>query len=564
MMGMMMTRKVVEPKRKAVTTKEPMKPLYWKRLQLHEMERMQKIDPKKTFWNDIEEPEIDTEELTSFFSKVDATKRKISKDSDVKAKKEKKAENEAATAKKETKKLLDQKRSQAIGIFMRSFKITSDTIEKCIDNFGLQDEDGNNLSPFDFDSLKSLNDLKGTKEEMTNLNEYENLRKNDEKQEMLLLDAPEIFLIKLRQIKKLDERIFCFNFQDVFTERTDEIKKNLTILERTITALSDDKSELFKILAYILAVGNYLNGGNKMRGQADGFTLEVLSKLQDLKAHSGQNLLTYIIVSFLKKYKNEAEEEELMVIPVPPVNDILKSSDVEFGEIEGELNKLNKQMEKCQGYLSNIDLTLAENENLKKFKENLGQFLDQSGKIIKEISDLNASCKEKFNETCISYCVVAKKRGQDVSCKDFFHYWSQFCSSFKDIWEKEVRKLLKERAILAKKKVEELRNNMNADASHGNSKKQGSKKGQEAKKLTGSNEDQLSSMSSSSTSNNKNSGSLNVNNGKQTLNSTVSNSSNMKRTPSNITKNSVKEAKAGGLKARLAMKKQASLKKDGK
>lgn len=40
---------------------------------------------------------------------------------------------------------------------------------------------------------------------------------------------------------------------------------------------------LKQLFAIILAVGNYMNGGNGQRGQADGFGLEILSKLKDVK-----------------------------------------------------------------------------------------------------------------------------------------------------------------------------------------------------------------------------------------------------------------------------------------
>lgn len=45
---------------------------------------------------------------------------------------------------------------------------------------------------------------------------------------------------------------------------------------------------LKKVLAIILALGNYMNGGNRQRGQADGFGLEILPKLRDVKS-KGKN-----------------------------------------------------------------------------------------------------------------------------------------------------------------------------------------------------------------------------------------------------------------------------------
>lgn len=38
-----------------------------------------------------------------------------------------------------------------------------------------------------------------------------------------------------------------------------------------------------RILGLVLAFGNFMNGGNRSRGQADGFSLDILPKLKDVK-----------------------------------------------------------------------------------------------------------------------------------------------------------------------------------------------------------------------------------------------------------------------------------------
>ena len=41
---------------------------------------------------------------------------------------------------------------------------------------------------------------------------------------------------------------------------------------------------VLQVLGLVLAFGNYMNGGNRSRGQADGFTLDILPKLKDVKS----------------------------------------------------------------------------------------------------------------------------------------------------------------------------------------------------------------------------------------------------------------------------------------
>lgn len=53
-----------------------------------------------------------------------------------------------------------------------------------------------------------------------------------------------------------------------------------------------------EILGLILAFGNYMNGGNRTRGQADGFGLEILPKLKDVKSRVSTNVWVFSEVIF--------------------------------------------------------------------------------------------------------------------------------------------------------------------------------------------------------------------------------------------------------------------------
>lgn len=47
-----------------------------------------------------------------------------------------------------------------------------------------------------------------------------------------------------------------------------------------------------EVIGLVLAFGNYMNGGNRTRGQADGFGLEILPKLKDVKSRVVKHNLT--------------------------------------------------------------------------------------------------------------------------------------------------------------------------------------------------------------------------------------------------------------------------------
>lgn len=86
-----------------------------------------------------------------------------------------------------------------------------------------------------------------------------------------------------------------------------------------------------------------MNGGNLTRGQADGFGLEILSKLKDVKSKDSQiTLLHFIVQSCIRKtdFVNGA-----MTLPIPEPWDIERASAVNFDDIRMNLNKLQSQTE---------------------------------------------------------------------------------------------------------------------------------------------------------------------------------------------------------------------------
>ena len=52
----------------------------------------------------------------------------------------------------------------------------------------------------------------------------------------------------------------------------------------------NSRSEIFS------ACGNFLNGGNRQRGQADGFAVDILPKIKDVKTNDNfDNLLGFVV-----------------------------------------------------------------------------------------------------------------------------------------------------------------------------------------------------------------------------------------------------------------------------
>lgn len=60
-------------------------------------------------------------------------------------------------------------------------------------------------------------------------------------------------------------------------------------------------TEVSRVLGIILALGNYMNGGNRQRGQADGFAIDILPKVKDVKSKDNTlNLLFYVVKMYIQ------------------------------------------------------------------------------------------------------------------------------------------------------------------------------------------------------------------------------------------------------------------------
>jgi formin 2 len=122
------------------------------------------------------------------------------------------------------------------------------------------------------------------------------LRAHVESQPDVPLDKPDQFLLDLLSIPNYEERIVSLTFQVNYFEVVGSIETKLSNLALVCEQLTSSR-ELQKVLALILTYGNYMNGGNMVRGQADGFTLDILPKLKDVKSKDNSYTFLHFIVN---------------------------------------------------------------------------------------------------------------------------------------------------------------------------------------------------------------------------------------------------------------------------
>ncbi|XP_030791921.1 formin-2 isoform X1 [Rhinopithecus roxellana] len=396
----------------------PMKPLYWTRIQLHS----KRDSSTSLIWEKIEEPSIDCHEFEELFSKT-AVKERKKPISDTISK----------TKAKQVVKLLSNKRSQAVGILMSSLHLDMKDIQHAVVNL--------DNSVVDLETLQALYENRAQSDELEKIEKHG--RSSKDKENAKSLDKPEQFLYELSLIPNFSERVFCILFQSTFSESICSIHRKLELLQKLCETLKNG-SGVMQVLGLVLAFGNYMNGGNKTRGQADGFGLDILPKLKDVKSSdNSRSLLSYIVSYYLRNFDEDAGKEQCL-FPLPEPQDLFQASQMKFEDFQKDLRKLKKDLKACEVEAGKV-YQVSSKEHMQPFKENMEQFIIQA-KIDQEAEENSLTETHKcFLETTAYFFMKPKLGEKEVSPNAFFSIWHEFSSDFKDFWKKENKLLLQER-----------------------------------------------------------------------------------------------------------------------
>ncbi|XP_028981346.2 formin isoform X2 [Esox lucius] len=334
------------PRKPALEPATPMKPLYWTRIQIQD-------NNNNTLWGSLEEPDIvDTKEFEDLFSKATfLPKKKPLSDT---------YEKKAKT--KKIIKLLDGKRSQAVGILISSLHLEMKDIQHAVltvDN-----------SVVDLETIEALYENRATSDELEKIKKHYETSKEDQ---VKLLDKPEQFLYELSQIPDFSDRAHCIIFQSVFVDCICSIQHKIEIVT-TVSKNLLDCSSVKDVMGLVLAFGNYMNGGNRTRGQADGFGLEILPKLKDVKSRDNRiSLVDYVVGYYLRNFDEHAGTDR-SIFPLPEPQDFFLAAQVKFEDLTKDMRKLKRDLTACEKDV----LKVCENssvENLQPFKDKMEAFI---------------------------------------------------------------------------------------------------------------------------------------------------------------------------------------------
>jgi len=373
-----------KPTKKAIKPSVPMKQLHWNRILLESSSSR-----KESIWDNISETDIDKKEIEILFGR--ATKSSSTTE-----------EPKEKLATKKVISVLDPKRSNGIAIM--SSKLPSE--DKLI--LSINSLDGSQLSK---DIIKSLLSNLPTEEEISTI-------KSNEDPDVIF-DKPERILLVLSSIPFLFERLKCWSFKLEFNELTGHIQQPIDAIMNGIRQTKESEG-LKTILATILYVGNYLNGGTS-KGQADGFEIDALGKMTMIKDSSNKMTLLDYVVKIVKN--NYADS----LTKLPSVKVIDESTRVSFEEVSKDLQSLEKNFINSKQMV----VTLLKNggPTLEVFNQIMPPFFDEAEKTIKKLQN-------RFKEASDSFVLLLEHFGiseEKIKSNDphtFFGILKDFLNSF--------------------------------------------------------------------------------------------------------------------------------------
>lgn len=412
-------------RKEVITPKAPMRPLYWTRL-IVPSTTAPSSPSAEPIWSQVDELHLDNlTEFTDLFSRQVITRSAPKKKVETKSK-------------IEPIKILDSKRSQNVGILAQSLHVEFAEIENAVYTF--------DTSIVSLEALQQIYEVRATPEELRQI------RAHLETKPEIPLDKPEQFLYELSEISNFAERVSCFMVQIEFEDSIVNIENTLTNISSTCDFLTNNES-LIKLLSIILTLGNYMNGGNMSRGQADGYGLEILAKLKDVKSKDAQvTLLHFVVVTYMKEF------DYLTLInapiPVPQPEEIRRAAAVNFDDVQADLQVLQTNLKTCETRIQRV-LESSTEEYVQPFKEKMETFTKNARDQLNSQFEHLEQSKRAFLKTMKMYQYKAKAESLEATPpSDFFELWYQFCKDLKDIWKKELIRLEKEKYLSLEMDVE--------------------------------------------------------------------------------------------------------------
>ncbi|NXB44366.1 FHDC1 protein, partial [Leucopsar rothschildi] len=387
--------------------KKRMRSFFWKTIP------EEQVRGKNNIWTIAARPQyqIDTKTIEELFGQQEEAKPQDSRNRSLKS---------SFKETKEEVSILDAKRSMNIGIFLKQFKKSAESI--------IEDIYHGRSQPYGSELLHEFLKLLPEGEEVKKLKAFDG--------DVSKLSQADSFMYLLIQVPNYALRIEAMVLEREFSPSCASLQDDMKIIRRATKELMTCE-ELHSILHLVLQAGNIMNAGG-YAGNAVGFKLSSLLKLADTKANKpGMSLLHFVALEAQKKDAALLNFSE----KIRSVHDAARLS---IDSVEAELHSLSVKTRSVKDSIRRDPKLFHQMENFLQFAvRHLKELEHQKGELQKEGSALiDFFCEDK----------------ETMKLDECFQIFRDFCIRFntavKENREREIQEL---HSLQRRKELEEKR-----------------------------------------------------------------------------------------------------------
>ncbi|KAM6346171.1 FH2 domain-containing protein 1 [Podargus strigoides] len=387
--------------------KKRMRSFFWKTIP------EEQVRGKNNIWTIAARPQyqIDTKTIEELFGQQEETKPQ-----DLRSRSLKSSFKET----KEEVSILDAKRSMNIGIFLKQFKKSAESI--------IEDIYHGRSEPYGSELLHEFLKLLPEAEEVKKLKAFDG--------DVSKLSQADSFMYLLIQVPNYALRIEAMVLEREFSPSCASLQDDMKIIRQATKELMTCE-ELHSILHLVLQAGNIMNAGG-YAGNAVGFKLSSLLKLADTKANKpGMSLLHFVALEAQKKDATLLNFSE-------KIRDVHDAARLSIDNVEAELHSLSFKARSVKDSIRRDP----------KLFHQMESFLQFAIRHLKELEHQKRELQKEGNALIDFFCEDKETMKLDECFQIFRDFCIRFDKAVKENREREIQEL---HSLQRRKELEDKR-----------------------------------------------------------------------------------------------------------
>ncbi|CAN0129951.1 unnamed protein product [Bubo scandiacus] len=387
--------------------KKRMRSFFWKTIP------EEQVRGKNNIWTIAARPQyqIDTKTIEELFGQQEETKPQDPRSRSLKS---------SFKETKEEVSILDAKRSMNIGIFLKQFKKSAESI--------IEDIYHGRSEPYGSELLNEFLKLLPEAEEVKKLKAFDG--------DVSKLSQADSFMYLLIQVPNYALRIEAMVLEREFSPSCASLQDDMKIIRRATKELMTCE-ELHSILHLVLQAGNIMNAGG-YAGNAVGFKLSSLLKLADTKANKpGMSLLHFVAL--------EAQKKDAALLNFSEkIRDVHDAARLSIDNVEAELHSLSFKARSVKDSIRRDP----------KLFHQMESFLQFAVRHLKELEHQKRELEKDGNALIDFFCEDKETMKLDECFQIFRDFCIRFNKAVKENREREIQEL---HSLQRQKELEEKR-----------------------------------------------------------------------------------------------------------